>query len=100
MGIENEELMQKLVRTGMIMRHIDGEGPHGHHGHGKCEGDKHEHGESCECHDDKCECKDGHPHGHGHKKGHRRHGQMRVVSMIAMQEVTYFTRDRMGPSPG
>jgi len=34
MSIDNEELLQKFVRTGMIMRHIDGEEPHGHHKHG------------------------------------------------------------------
>lgn len=95
MTTENEELMQKFVRAGMIMRHIDGEEgpkregrrkggrgreerarfemgtdarhPHGPHGHGPHEG-------AC-----------GHE-GDGHERhGHRR-GQARVIAMIALQE--------------
>lgn len=112
MAIENEELMQKLVRTGMIMRHIDGEGPcphkHGHgHGHGHehgadCHPEREQHGhgempgEGGECHGHghghghgempgeggKC-----HGHGHGHGRGHgKRHGQARVLTMISLQE--------------
>lgn len=55
MAINNEELMSKFVRTGMIMRHIDGEGPcpHGHGRHG------HHHGEEGACHKGKA-------HGEGH----------------------------------
>ena len=106
MAIENEELMQKFVRTGMIMRHIDGEGPcphkhgHGHgHGHPETRGARFDMGPGVE-----------HPHGphghgpdgrlfdgpecHGHEKGHgpgrchgkRRRGQERVLTMVAMQE--------------
>ena len=108
MGIQNEELMQKFVRTGMIMRHIDGEGPGGH-GKGKChhahgrgarfemgEGAEHPHGPHGhgphgapegheEGHGHGCEEGRGHGHGHGHHKGHR-HGQMRAIAMIAMKE--------------
>lgn len=73
MTVDNEELMQKLVRIGMIMRHIDGEGrccKHGHgphHGHGFSGGPvpgsfepaRFEMGEGVE-----------HPHGpHGHGPG-------------------------------
>lgn len=102
MAIENEELMQKFVRTGMIMRHIDGEDrcgrkhghghhaemlgarfdmgdqaehPHGPHGHGPGE-------HPSDCHDR------GHGHGHGpgRCRGKRRRGQERVLTMVAMQE--------------
>lgn len=77
MAINNEELLDKLVRTGMILRHIDGEGPcgrkrgphgpHGHHGgHGGPE---------------KC-----HGHGPGERRGKHRHGQARVLAAIAMKE--------------
>lgn len=113
MAIENEELLQKLVRTGMIMRHIDGEEPcrHGHgkhHGHGCCHGHGHGHGhgefeEQGAGHGDgrgsDCGCEKDHDHGPGHEghghhhgggcwhhKGHRRRGQMRVIAMVAMQE--------------
>ena len=114
MAINNEELMQKFVRTGMIMRHIDGEGPRCHgkgHGHGmghggpgkeagKCchghHGDnaerlemdqdvQHQHGAYGHGHGP-----EGHPHfegGHGHgKKCGKRRGQQRVIAMVAMKE--------------
>ena len=116
MAYENEELMQKFVRTGMIMRHIDGEEgccrKHGHghgHGHGH-HGDREErcgHGNP-EAHGARFEMGEGaeHPHGphghgpegrlydgpdchgHGHGHGHhgKRRGQARVLTMIAMQE--------------
>ena len=80
----NEELMGKFVRTGMIMRHIDGDGPgcrkhghghHGPHGHGP-------HGEGHGPHGDDASC---HGHGHDHKGGHRR-GQARVLTMVSMKE--------------
>ena len=104
MAIDNEELLGKLVRTGMIMRHIDGEGPrcckHGHHhdGQGKCgahghDGDapeqereeRHDHGPA------RCGHAHGHGHGHGHGEGRchhgkRRRGQARVLTMLSMQE--------------
>ena len=94
MTIDNEELMQKLVRTGMIMRHIDGEAPkcrrgHGPHGHGPGEGAtdgeraRHE-GERCCDHVPHGHGSDG-PHHHGRGKGHRR-GQARVLTMVSMQE--------------
>ncbi len=108
MAIENEELLQKFVRTGMIMRHIDGEGPchHGHgkrHGHGCCHGRGHgdfdEHGAGHDGRDSDGGCEKGHGHGPeheghghhgkgrcGHHHGHRRRGQMRVIAMVAMQE--------------
>ena len=98
MAINNEELMGKFVRTGMIMRHIDGEEVKGHkrghghgHGHGAPEG--HEgHGapEGHEGHGPHGEGKCG--HGHGHEKGHgkgkcgRRRGQERVLTMVSMKE--------------
>ena len=98
MAINNEELMGKFVRTGMIMRHIDGEEAKGHkrghghgHGHGAPEG--HEgHGapEGHEGHGPHGEGKCG--HGHGHEKGHgkgkcgRRRGQERVLTMVSMKE--------------
>jgi len=98
MAINNEELLQKFVRTGMIMRHIDGEGKcchkHGHGGghHGETHGARFEMGAQAE-----------HPHGphghgpgsrpfdgadcHGHGHGHgKRHGQARVLTMVSMQE--------------
>lgn len=106
MAIENEELMQKFVRTGMIMRHIDGEDRccrkhghgHGHGHHGEMHAARFEMGEQAEhphgphghgpgenpsdCH--------GHGHGHGHGPGRchgkRRRGQERVLTMVAMQE--------------
>ena len=86
MAIDNEELMQKFVRTGMIMRHIDGEGPkcrhgHGRHGHGPGEGAPD--GERARHEGERC-CGHG-PHGHGPGKGHRR-GQARVLTMVSMQE--------------
>ena len=104
MAIENEELMQKFVRTGMIMRHIDGEGPCCHkHGHGPGHG---HHGDGCGhpgMHGARFEMGPDaeHPHGphghgpgenpsdcHGHGPGHgkRRRGQARVLTMVAMQE--------------
>ncbi len=101
MTIENEELMQKFVRTGMIMRHIDGEGPcpHKHgHGHRRIHGARfemgpdaehphgpHGHGPGCAPSDDS-DCHGRHGFGHGHRHGHRRHGQDRVLTMIALQE--------------
>ena len=111
MTINNEELLQKFVRTGMIMRHIDGEGPHGHgkchghHGHGHKHGRSGEGAEACGCeahevhghgmeHGSEAEgearggkCHHGHGHGHGHGEGRcRRRGQARVLTMVAMQE--------------
>lgn len=89
MAINNEELMGKFVRTGMIMRHIDGEEAKGHkHGHGHGHG----HGapEGHEGHGPHGEGKCG--HGHGHEKGHgkgkcgRRRGQERVLTMVSMKE--------------
>jgi len=101
MAVNNEELLQKFVRTGMIMRHIDGEGCCGHgkhhglgrrHGHGEgveaCERESaemhgHGHRHGGEGHEGKC-C---HGHGHGHGEGHgRRRGQARVLTMVALQE--------------
>lgn len=105
MAINNEELMDKLVRTGMILRHIDGEGrccrkhgPHGHHGshggHGqfgsRCgeppeaegnpgirpEGEFYKHG--CPGH--------GPGHGPGGRRGGHRRGQARVLAAVAMKE--------------
>ena len=105
MAINNEELMDKLVRTGMILRHIDGEGrccrkhgPHGHHGpHGgygqfgsRCgeppeaegnpgirpEGESYKHG--CPGH--------GPGHGPGGRRGGHRRGQARVLAAVAMKE--------------
>lgn len=107
MAINNEELMQKLVRTGMIMRHIEGEdhcrkhGPHGHGPHhGPCKpggpgmqpapfpmGPDAEHPHGPHGHGPQ-----GHPfdgpecHGKGHGHGHKRHGQARVLTMVSMQE--------------
>ncbi|MBQ6454593.1 MAG: winged helix-turn-helix transcriptional regulator [Eggerthellaceae bacterium] len=99
MAINNEELMDKLVRTGMILRHIDNGGPfckkHGHHGH---KGPHAHHGgsarpcgpeghpefpaegapESHVCH--------GHGHGHGPRRGGHRQGQARVLTAVAMKE--------------
>ena len=115
MAINNEELMGKFVRTGMIMRHIDGEGPMGHghggkHGHGEGHGPHgHEgygHGEGYgphghgEAHDPHCHGEGHGPHchgeahgheGHGHGEGHggkckRRRGQERVLTMVSMKE--------------
>ena len=102
MAIENEELMQKFVRTGMIMRHIDGEGhcPHKRgHGHPGMHGARFEMGPDAEHprgphgHGPEGRISDGpdcHPHGEGHghgpKKCHKRRGQERVLTMIAMQE--------------
>jgi len=117
MSTNTQELLEKLTRTGMIMRHIDGAGRHGGkfgHGHGhhgpegeapevqeqaagqaEAEGADHEapHGHH---HGEKCCGHDGHGHGgHGHHKGHgrggcchkgHRHGQARVLSMIALKE--------------
>ena len=110
MAINNEELMGKFVRTGIIMRHIDGEetgchkhGPHGH-GHGSHEHDGHgphggeaERAAGAEAHahggpeghgpHGEGGCCHGHGHGHGHgHKGERRRGQARVLTMVSMQE--------------
>ena len=90
MAINNEELMGKFVRTGMIMRHIDGEEAKGRkhgHGHGAPEG--HEgHGapEGHEGHGPHGEGKCGHGHGHGKGKCGRRRGQERVLTMVSMKE--------------
>lgn len=115
MTIENEELMQKFVRTGMIMRHIDGDGHchhkhghgccHGHHGEGFAHGAPDMHGARFEFGPDAEHPHGPHGHGpgerpsdgpecHGHGKGHgpgrchgkRRRGQERVLTMVAMQE--------------
>lgn len=105
MAINNEELMGKFVRTGMIMRHIDGEDgpkgrrpqdPRGGHGRPGMQEARFEMGPGAE-----------HPHGpHGHGPGERpqfhgegpegrgpnrkdakrRRGQARVLSMVALQE--------------
>lgn len=80
MAIENDELMRKFVRAGMIMQHI--EKPfgqrHGHGGHGKCHGHGPEGEQGMHGHP-------GHgPHGHG-GKGHK-HGQIRALSLLAMHE--------------
>ena len=89
MTIDNEELMGKFVRTGMIMRHIDGEDrgrgragcrhEHGGHGrgHGRGHGLEHEHGHELE----------GEKQGRNDARhgGHRR-GQARVLTMVSMQE--------------
>lgn len=109
MATDNEELMQKFVRTGMIMRHIDGEGPcphkhghgHGHgpqgegrHGHGRPEAARFEMGEGVQHphgphgHGPESRAFDGpdcHGKGHGHGHG-KRHGQARALTMISMQE--------------
>ena len=113
MAINNEELMQKFVRTGMIMRHIDGEGPcphkHGPHGHGPMgypgaqearfemgPDAEHPHGphghgpgerpfDGPECHSHVPGHGPGYGHGRGRHGKHRR-GQARVLSMVAMQE--------------
>lgn len=99
MAINNEELMDKLVRTGMILRHIDNGGPlckkHGPHGHRGPHGHHGGFGGSCD--------PEGHPgfspegapdshvfHGHGHgpgpRKGGHRQGQARVLTAVAMKE--------------
>ena len=91
MAIDNEELLAKLVRTGMIMRHIDGMGPHGHkHGHhpqGFHEREGQEHPEQEE--GGHGPGRHGHgPEGHGHGKGQgpQRRGQARVLTMVSMKE--------------
>ena len=100
MAINNEELMSKFVRTGMIMRHIDGEEAKGHkHGHGCGHGHGHGVPEGCEGHGvpegheghgphGEGKCGHGHGHGHGHGKGKcgRRRGQERVLTMVSMKE--------------
>ena len=112
MAIDNEELMSKFVRAGMIMRHIDGEGPkcckhrHRHEGHGHGHGhgpEGHGHGpgpdaESCGCEHGHGPGPEGHGFGHGHghgpeghgpdrcKHGKRRRGQERVLTMVSMKE--------------
>ena len=110
MSVNNEELLQKFVRTGMVMRHIDGEELHGHHkhgghGHGKgkgrcCHGHhgeeevridgeaiaEHGHGSEGHGHGHGPHDHEGHgPHGHGKRCGKRR-GQARVITMVAMKE--------------
>lgn len=102
MAIENEELMQKFIRTGMIMRHIDGEGPHCRkHGHGHPDmhearfemGPDAEHPHGPHGHGPEGRPFDG-PECHGHMKGkghgpgkcHKRRGQERVLTMVSLQE--------------
>ena len=68
MAVNNEELMGKLIRTGMILRHADGEKD----SRGGCA-----HGSGHEPHGRK-------PHGHGH--GEKRRGQARVLTMVSMKE--------------
>lgn len=116
MAATNEELMQEFVRVGRIMQHLDGGGrccKRGHgHGHGHCHGGPHGHGAhgmpgefaaeggpagalpefAAEAHGPEHA---GHgpgchgPHGghgpHGRGLGGR-HGQVRALSLIAMQE--------------
>lgn len=87
MAATNEELMGKFIRTGMIMRHIDGEGPrfgphrresrderheHRPHEEGKSEERGPHGGEGC-----------GRDRG---RKGEQRRGQARVLTMISMKE--------------
>ena len=82
MSVTNEELMQKFVRAGMIMRFLDGKGPHCPHKHGHSPDRENGEGHGPGCHG-------GHgPHGHGgpHGRKHGRHGQARALSLIAMQE--------------
>ena len=114
MAINNEELMQKLVRTGMIMRHIEREDrccrKHGQgHDHGgpgpfgaPCKpggpgvqpapyemGADAEHPHGPHGHGPQGRPFDGpecHGKGHGHGHGHKRHGQARVLTMVSMQE--------------
>ena len=114
MAINNHELMDKLVRTGMILRHIDSDdpfckkhaprGPQGHHGpHGGPVPFGGPHGGPCG--------PKGHPgfppegfppegapagpsgfpghgpgHGPGGPKGKHRQGQARVLTAVAMKE--------------
>ena len=107
MAVNNEELLQKLVRTGMIMRHIEGEGPHCHkhgpHGRwGQGRPDGHDRPDMQEVRFEMgpdAEHPHG-PHGHGpgdpccHGEGHgpgfgrkgKRHGQARVLTMVSLQE--------------
>ena len=84
MAIDNEELMGKLVRTGMIMRHIDGEGRGHGHGHGSRTRD-HEGQDHGRGHREGGREDEGHGCKHGHHGEHRR-GQARVLTMISMQE--------------
>lgn len=109
MAINNEELMQKFIRTGMIMRHIDGDGPcphkhgkrHGGEGHGmqharfqmdaQSEHPHGPHGHGPGQHPSDGPCCHGHGEGHGeggHRHGgkERRRGQARVLTMVALQE--------------
>ena len=88
MAIENDELMRKFVRTGMIMQHVEKPfGPrHGHGGHGKCcghgpEGEPGQHGAG---HHGEHGCEGHGPHGH-RGRGHK-HGQIRALSLLAMHE--------------
>lgn len=111
MAANNEEIMQKFVRIGMVMRHIDGDGPcphkhgrgHGPRGDARLEQDgtpangarfemgpeaDHPHGPHGHGHEghpfDGPRC---HGDGHGHKHGHgRRHGQARVLTMVSLRE--------------
>ena len=99
MSINNEELMDRLVRTGMILRHIDGGGScgrkHGHHrrqdAHGRPGGSDGNPGFHPDGDPDKRCCHGrgpGHDFGHGpggRKGGHRR-GQARVLTAVAMKE--------------
>ena len=98
MAIENEELLESFVRTGMIMRHIDGEGAKGHghghgHGHDGHQGKRCGHGHHGEeeaaapefAHSERAH--EGHGHGRGGKgRCKRRRGQERVLTMVSMQE--------------
>ena len=82
MEIDNEELLRKLVRTGMIMRHLEEGGPHRHCHHGAKQ-----HGETgTDSPDDSRQ--EGHHHAFGHGgQGHgQRYGQARVLTMVSMKE--------------
>ena len=85
MAIDNEELMRKFVRAGMIMRHIDGEGPCGPGPGGPGSLGPHHSGTGCDPATQKDVSACPHHHGPGRGRGHRR-GQARVLTMVAMKE--------------
>ena len=104
MAATNEELMQAFVRTGRIMQHLDGgRCCHRRHGHGGPAGAFPADGNPADAALELASGEDGPMgdkfgpkchHGHGPRGGHGphgrdlggRHGQVRALSLIAMQE--------------
>lgn len=87
MAATNEELMGKFIRTGMIMRHIDGGGPRPGAHRRESQDERHERRPPAESGNEGRGPHGGGGCGRNHdRKGEQRRGQARVLTMISMKE--------------